>query len=266
MRYIVTRIDYNHVKAEVEGYYPVQGTFEDFFKELNGYVNRVCFVNDVQYKNHTIYIEKLDSEYGFLYTDEYVLDGLLESDTRFMEYMTSFLDRYEELKDRLRENVGNEMTTRNRKSKALNIARHLYDIYCSESEIEVIEDKSLARDVVNLFKNGNPLIYTETSCTMEGDTFTYPRYKFKTSEIKRLQVATGVSGVATGVLAISSLALSNPLTAVAGVATGIGCYCANKKKKDVNEEEAKKTLVELAEIYGKLYPECDMSDKKLIKK
>ena len=269
MKYIITRIDYNHIKAEVDGYYPLRGTFEGFFKDLRSYINRYAFVRNVEYKNHTIFMEKLDSEFGFLYTDEYVLDGLLENDARFMEYMESFLAGYKEVEETLKDNVASKMAMKNKRAKALNIAVHLYEKYCADSEIEVIEDKEIARDVVQLFRNENPLVYTGVSCSMEGDTYTYPRYKFATEEIKRLRVAVGVSGVATAGLAISALAFSNPITAIAGVATGVGCYCANKKKKDANNEEAKRTMAELAQIYGKMYPDVD-SDKdsghKLIKK
>lgn len=269
MKYIITRIDYDHVKAEVEGYYPLKGTFEGFFKDLRSYINRYGFVRDVKYKKHTIYMEKLDPEFGFLYTDEYVLDGVLENDARFMECMNAFLSEYDTMKEILKDNVECKMDARKKRQQVLNIATHLYEKYCSDSEIEVIEDKAIAREVVKLFKNCNPFVYTGITCTMEGDTYTYPRYKFKTEEIKRLQVATGVSAVATAGLAITTLALSNPVTAIAGVAMGVGCYCANKKRKSVNEEEAKKIMGELAEIYGKLYPDVDADKddkKKLIKK
>lgn len=269
MRYIITRIDYDHVKAEVDGYYPLKGTFEGFFKDLRSYINRYAFVRNVEYKNHIISMEKLDPKFDFLYTDEYVLDGLLENDARFMEYMESFLVEYREVEETLKNNVENKMAVKSRRAKVLNIAIHLYEKYCADSEIEVIEDKDIAREVVQLFKNCSPLVYTGISCTMEGDTYTFPRYKFKTEEIKRLKVATGVSGVATAGLALSALAFSNPITAIAGVATGVGCYCANKKKKEANEEEAKRTLRELAEIYGKLYPDVNADkgeEHKLLKK
>lgn len=268
MKYIITRIDYNHVKAEVEGYYPLKGSFEGFFKDLRSYMNRYGFVKSVEYKNHTIYMEKLDPEFGFLYTDEYVLDGLLENDARFMEYMNVFLSKYDELKETLKDNVESKIAVRKNRQKVLNIAIHLYEKYCSDSEIEVIEDKASAREVVKLFKNCNPLVYTGVSCTMEGDTYTYPRYKFKTEEIRRLQVATGVSGVATAGLAFSALALSNPVTAIAGLITGVGCYYANQKRKNVNEEEAKRTMEKLASIYGKMYPDVDenkQEEHKLLK-
>lgn len=255
MKYIITRIDYNHVKAEVEGYYPLKGSYDDFFNELKGYLHRPNYVKSVSYNNHTITIEKLEPGFGFLYKDTYVLDGLLESDARFIEGLNSFLNEYEERKDTLNNNALNAREEMAESSRVLNKATHLYIKYCEDSEIEVIEDKELARKVIDLFKAGDSRIYTGLTCTLEGDTYTYPKYKFDTPRIQRLKLATGASGVATGVLAATSLLISNPIPLIAGVATGVGCYCANKKKKEVNDEEAKKTLRELAEIYGKLYPE-----------
>lgn len=85
MEYVVRRKDYDYVQASVEGYFPVYGKFSDFFEELKEYLNRDGYVNNLEFKDHTLFIEKYDSTYGFLYTDSYVLDGLLESDARFMD-------------------------------------------------------------------------------------------------------------------------------------------------------------------------------------
>lgn len=79
-------------------------------------------------------------------------------------------------------------------------------------------------------------------------------------------MATGVSGIATAALAVTTLVLPNPLTLFSGMATGIGCYCAHTKKKKLNEEEAKKILLELAQKYEELYPSVPSEDgPKLVK-
>lgn len=257
MKYIITRIDYDHVKAEVQGYYPLKGTFEGFFKDLRSYVNRPAFVKSLEYKNHTINMEKLDPEYGFIYTDSYVLDGLLENDARFMEYLEAFLADYESKKESLAANVENVIKGRNFRMEVLRTATRIYINYCEKGEIGTIDNPEIAKNVVQMFKRNDPRVYTNFSYTMEGDIVVRPQFEFKTSNVRRMKVATGVSGVATGVLALTSLALSNPVTALTGVATGIGCYCANKKKNELNDAEAKKVLTELGKIYEEMYPSVD---------
>lgn len=265
MKYVVTRTDFSHVKAEVEGYYPVKGSFEDFFNELNSYIGRKCFVNDVKYKNHSIFIEKLDPDYGYLYTDEYVLDGLLESDARFMEQLASFLAKFDRLKDRRQGEVAEKMEKRATDMKVVNTASKIYTKYCAEGEIELIDDYDIARRVVKMFENENPLVYTGLTCTMEGDPYTFPRYKFSTPLINRLKVATGVSAAATGALAVSFFTVGSPVSVAAAIATGACCYISNQKRKKENDEEAKRKVHELADIYGKMYPELpDDKDKEKV--
>lgn len=267
MRYIITRLDYNTVKAEVDGYYPLKGTFEGFFKDLRSYLNRPAFVKRVSYDNHVICMEKLDPEFGFVYTDEYVLDGLLENDARFVEHLNSFMIEYESRKDQLVFDVMNKIERRNIHMKSLRTATSIYKNYCQSGEVEKIDDLEIRDMVIELFKNGDSRVYTSVSCTMEGDIVLRPQFEFNNPSIKRLKVATGVSGVATGALALSSLAFSNPITAFVGVATGIGCYYSYQKKKELNNEEAKKVLAKLSEIYGEMYSDEEkiVEEHKLLK-
>lgn len=255
MEYIVTRKDYNHVRATVEGYYPVEGTFEAFFKELTEYINRPNFVKKVTYSNHKIIIEKLDKLYAFLYTDEYVLDGLLESDARFIELMNTFLSKYEAKKEELSASVDKYIEKRHIKDEALRTAARIYKEYCNTGNTPSIEKEELIPHVINAFEAANGLIYTDVSYTMEGDLITKPSVSHHTKVINRLKVATGVSGVATASLVATSIFLESPILIIAGLATGIGCYCTNSKRKEKNEEEAKHKIAELAKIYRELYPD-----------
>lgn len=266
MKFIITRIDYNSVKAEVEGYYPLKGTYERFFDELNGYIKNPGYVKSLEYKDHTIYIEKYDQTYGYLFTDSYVLDGLLESDARFMEYLNKLLAEYESIKDNLRQAIEEKIENRNFNMEASKEAIQIYKAYCETGELRPISSEKLVRRVIELFSANAYHIYTNISTTMEGDIILKPQVSFNTPKLKKLKIATGVSGVATAALTIATLIFPNPITAFSGLATGIGCYCTNERKKESNNEMARKTLTELAETYKKLYPEVEPEEgPKLIK-
>lgn len=255
MKYIITRLDYNTVKAQVEGYYPLKGTYENFFKELIEYMNRSGFVKTVTYNNHSIKMEKLDPEFGFLYTDEYVLDGLLENDARFTEYLSFFLSKYEGKKKDLESAVEERIAKRNLHIEVIGKAKKIYRKYCETGEIEQIDDPEIARRVISMFKNQDSRVYTSISYTMEGDITLGNEVNFNETNIKALKVATGVSGIATGALGIATLAISSPVTFAIGIVTGVGCYCANRKQKELTKEKAKEVLNELADIYSNMYPE-----------
>lgn len=255
MEYIITRIDYNHVKAEVEGYYPLKGTYEGFFKDLRSYINRYAFVKNLTYKNHAIHMEKRDPFYGYFYTDSYVLDGLLENDARFMEYLNAFLAEYETIKEKRRNEIEEEKQQKKFYTIALRTAKQTFKRYCETGELEKISDPKVATQVIKLFKDQNVMVYTDIYESLDGYVSTRAQIDFETPEIRKMNVATGVGVIATTALFVTSLVTMNAAILLTSAATGFASHRVNKKKRELNEEEAKKILAKLAYIYETLYGE-----------
>lgn len=249
MEYVIRRKDYDRVQAKVEGYIPVYGNFNDFFGEIKGYINRTGFVNNLEYKNHTIFIEKYDFFGGFLYTDSYVLDGLLESDSRFMEGLNDLIAYYNSKKDTLKSDVERIRNNQRIYNEASSHARRLLDDYCNGRELTFPENKELLERVYTLYKHEAPEIFYYTTCTIEGDYYEVPTVKLSDSKINILKTLTGVTGASCACLgAISLSAISSPITLIGCVASGVGAYFANKTRKEINEKTLKEKAKDITAI------------------
>lgn len=147
MEFVIRRKDYDRVQAKAEGLVPVYGSFNDFFGEIKGYLNRNCYVNNMEYKNHTLYIEKYDFTGGFLFTDSYVLDGLLESDSRFMEGLSDLLLFYDSKKDILKANIESVRNKRRVENMAGSCARKMLEEYCITGDFTLPSDSEVLAEV-----------------------------------------------------------------------------------------------------------------------
>lgn len=236
MEYVVRRKDYDYVQASVAGYSPVYGKFSDFFGELKGYLNRHGYVYNLEYRDHTLFIEKYDSMYGFLYTDSYVLDGLLESDARFMEGLNDLLNLYDTRKDELKKSIKNIRDKRRIDDIVCGSARKILEEYCDNGSFTMPSDPMILESVYELYKNNSPEIFRYNTCTMEGDSYSAPTVKLRTPKIKTLNALTGIAGVTSAGLAVATFS-SGSFVTFAGCLAGIATFCvADRKSKKVSSD------------------------------
>lgn len=253
MEFVIRRKDYDYVQAKAEGYVPVYGKFSDFFGELEGYIDRYGYVNNLEYRNHTLFIEKYDFFGGFLYTDSYVLDGLLESDARFMEGLNRLLALYESKKDELKSNVKRVRNNKISDDNASSHARRILEEYCNTGSFTLPDDTFILDKVYEMYKNNSPEIFSYKTCTMEGDFYNVPTVKLSIPKINTLKALTGVAGVTSACCAAATLSISSPITFAGCLVSGVGAYAAYRKKNRINEEVLREKAREITNILEEKY-------------
>ena len=265
MQFIITRKNFNTIELGAMGCYSKKLSYDEAFADLFSYISYPAYVNDCYLKDHTLYMEKLDSKYGFLFTDSYLLDGLLESDVRFMEQLNRLIREFQSVKEERQKNISEKINRMRLDEKATSMASRIFINYCETGQVLDIETPELAKKIIELYRTQDRNIYVGTYATLDDEEYEKPYKKFKTPQIRGLNIATGTLALATGALVITFTVTSSSVLLIGGVVTGCGAYLTNAKKTDINLEEAKKVLGEILKVLETRYNPLDQDVMKLTK-